>query len=376
MILRKLTVDDLSFLLEVRNDESTRNFLENDSVFTYDDCKSWFESNNPLWFIIEIDEESVGYIRTNGDEVGCDIHPNFRKKGYARQAYNLYLEDKKYATLWVFENNFAKKLYESLGFIEVVGEVKTIRNNNYIKMVYNKPILDADLKVVQNVNYIVSFYNGPRRCYGSYRGIEFATKHIEFLNNNLPNIGLVSFVIQDSKTQLDEELIEFINSTDIKFNYEIILRENKGMSYGAFSDVMRKNHTKYGWSFIIEDDYIPILKDFLNYFWVEFKQDIIYVCSLYVRQHASISTGMISNNLMRSNIHVLKEYGGAGYDGEGGDCQTHFMTEFHKLGFYFTDITNVAHTLFLRCQEGNLPINIRYPIDIVDRYLPLIIEPI
>ena len=96
MILRKLTVDDLSFLLEVRNDESTRNFLENDSVFTYDDCKSWFESNNPLWFIIEIDEESVGYIRTNGDEVGCDIHPNFRKKGYARQAYNLYLEDKKY----------------------------------------------------------------------------------------------------------------------------------------------------------------------------------------------------------------------------------------------------------------------------------------
>ena len=254
MILRKLTVDDLSFLLEVRNDESTRKFLENDSVFTYDDCKSWFESNNPLWFIIEVDEESVGYIRTNGDEVGCDIHPNFRKKGYARQAYNLYLEDKKYATLWVFENNFAKKLYESLGFIEVVGEVKTIRDNNYIKMVYNEPILDADLKVVQNVNYIVSFYNGPRRCYGSYRGIEFATKHIEFLNNNLPNIGLVSFVIQDSKTQLDEELIEFINSTDIKFNYEIILRENKGMSYGAFSAVMRKNHTKYGWSFIIEDD--------------------------------------------------------------------------------------------------------------------------
>ena len=31
MILRKLTEDDLNFLIEVRNDESTRKFLENDS---------------------------------------------------------------------------------------------------------------------------------------------------------------------------------------------------------------------------------------------------------------------------------------------------------------------------------------------------------
>ena len=375
MILRKLTVDDLNFLLEVRNDESTKKFLENDSEFTYDECKSWFESNNPLWFIIEVDGESVGYIRTNGDEVGCDIHPNFRKKGYARQAYNLYLEDKKYATLWVFENNFAKKLYESLGFIEVVGEVKTIRDNNYINMVYNKPILSADLKVVQNVNYIVSFYNGPRRCYSSDRGIEFATKHIEFLNNNLPNIGLVSFVIQESETPMDEELIEFINSTDIKFNYEVILRENEGLSYGGFSSVMRKNHTNYGWSFIIEDDYIPESKDFLNYFWGEFKPDVIYVCSLVQNKYASISTGMISNNLIRGNVHLMTEYVGTGYDGEGGRCQVHFMTEFYSLGFCFTDICNVAHTLFLDCRFGSDPTHIKYPMT-GHQGLPLIIKPI
>ena len=137
MILRKLTVDDLNFLIEVRNDESTRKFLENDSEFTSDECKSWFESYNPLWFIIEVNEEPVGYIRTNGDEVGCDIHPDFRKKVYARQAYNLYLENKNYATLWVFENNFAKKLYESLGFVET-GEVKIVRGEKYLHMKYIK----------------------------------------------------------------------------------------------------------------------------------------------------------------------------------------------------------------------------------------------
>ena len=38
MILRKLTEDDLNFLIEVRNDESTRKFLENDSEFTSDEC--------------------------------------------------------------------------------------------------------------------------------------------------------------------------------------------------------------------------------------------------------------------------------------------------------------------------------------------------
>jgi len=135
MILRKLTVDDLNFLIEVRNDESTRKFLENDSEFTSDECKSWFESNNPLWFIIEVNGESVGYIRTNGDEVGCDIHPNFRRKGYAKEAYKIYLSYKNYADLWVFEDNFAKKLYEDLGFLET-SKTKLIRGKKYIHMEY------------------------------------------------------------------------------------------------------------------------------------------------------------------------------------------------------------------------------------------------
>jgi predicted acetyltransferase len=52
------------------------------------------------WYIIEVIQERVGYIRTNGDEIGCDIHPNFRRKGYARMAYELYLtRSKAYASL-------------------------------------------------------------------------------------------------------------------------------------------------------------------------------------------------------------------------------------------------------------------------------------
>ena len=135
MILRELNIWDLPFLLEVRNDETTRINLENDSVFTLEQCAEWFLDTHPKGYIIEVNDDSVGYIRTNGDVVGMDIHPMYRRMGYAREAYKLYLKDKKYASLWVFVDNFAKNLYSELGFVEN-GNSKIIRNREYIEMVY------------------------------------------------------------------------------------------------------------------------------------------------------------------------------------------------------------------------------------------------
>jgi GNAT superfamily N-acetyltransferase len=135
MELRRLITMDLPFLLEVRNDETTRINLENDSVFTLAQCEEWFLVRKPIWYIIKVDGNMVGYIRTNGDEIGIDIHPDYRRKGYARDAYKLYLKDKEYASLWVFVDNFAKNLYTELGFVEN-GNSKTIRGREYIQMIY------------------------------------------------------------------------------------------------------------------------------------------------------------------------------------------------------------------------------------------------
>jgi hypothetical protein len=137
MNLRKLTEFDLPFLLEIRNDDTTRINLENDSIFTLQECNDWFFKKNPIWYIIEVDGNDVGYIRTNGDEVGIDIHPNYRRRGYARDAYKLYLKDKNYASLWVFSDNFAKNIYIELGFVEN-GNTKIIRNREYVQMIYKK----------------------------------------------------------------------------------------------------------------------------------------------------------------------------------------------------------------------------------------------
>lgn len=133
--LRPLVKSDLEFLLEIRNDNSTLHYLENDSKFTLEESQNWFENSQPKWFIIEVNRFPVGYIRTNGNEVGCDIHPNYRRRGYAKIAYELYLKDKEYASLWVFEDNFAKGLYEKLGFITTKNS-KIIRERNYIEMEY------------------------------------------------------------------------------------------------------------------------------------------------------------------------------------------------------------------------------------------------
>ena len=48
-----------------------------------------------------------------------------------------YLKDKTYATLWVFEDNFAINLYEKLGFIKS-NKNKIIRNRKYSEMIYEK----------------------------------------------------------------------------------------------------------------------------------------------------------------------------------------------------------------------------------------------
>ena len=136
--LHPLLKADLKWLLDIRNDISTRSQLENNSVFTLKECEQWFKTLKSPWFtIVNENTHKVGYFRTDGCVIGCDIHPQFRRKGYARKAYKEYLKNVDYAELWVFEDNHAKNLYTELGFVEI-GKTKIIRERNYLKMVYNK----------------------------------------------------------------------------------------------------------------------------------------------------------------------------------------------------------------------------------------------
>jgi hypothetical protein len=130
-----LLKEHLSFVLEIRNHETTRLNLENNNIFNLKECENWFKNLKSPWYLILNDDIPVGYFRTNGDEIGCDIHMNYRKNGYAKMAYKIWLQNIELASLWVFEDNFAKKLYEDLGF-KPNGEHKIIRGRDYIRMIY------------------------------------------------------------------------------------------------------------------------------------------------------------------------------------------------------------------------------------------------
>ena len=136
--LRPMNLEDLPFLLEIRNHSSTRSQLENDKEFSLKECQSWFKKLPYPWFIIQ-DQfgNRIGYLRTKGDAIGVDIHPNHRRKGFAKAAFDNYLKDKKFACLEVFEDNFAINLYKKLGF-KKKGKKKIIRGRNYIYMEYKR----------------------------------------------------------------------------------------------------------------------------------------------------------------------------------------------------------------------------------------------
>ena len=134
--LRRMMQDDLTFLLEVRNDKSTRSQLENDSYFSLDQCQHWFKRLEHPWYIILSEGSTpVGYLRTNGDAIGVDIHPKFRRNGFAQCAFELYLKDRNFASLEVFEDNFALNLYLKLGF-EFTGKQNTVRGRTYVSLEY------------------------------------------------------------------------------------------------------------------------------------------------------------------------------------------------------------------------------------------------
>jgi hypothetical protein len=304
--LRELSIEDLEFLLEIRNDDSTRVNLENDTIFDIDNCTKWFLTTKPIWYIILNNGEKVGYLRTNGDEVGCDIHPKHRRKGYARLAYNEYLKDKNYATLWVFEDNFAKNLYESLGFIKT-EKTKIIRNRNYIEMKYFK----------NRTCYIINFWLGNRRyeCH-NYKDdrlyyLKEQIKNLTKFDHNLSKI-VFNFNFTEEDYQFVTDIFKIIPNKIQNSDVEVNFRKNYGMSYGAFSDVYSKNIDKYDYFIFNEDDYSFIVDNWDKYLINKFNtlDNCGYLCMIKFdtpKPHGAHSTGISSNEILKKVYDVYGE---------------------------------------------------------------------
>jgi len=161
-------------------------------------------------------------------------------------------------------------------------------------------------------DYIVCLYFGERRVkitnslLLSDRYL-FVNKHLDFIKNNelvLNDINKVILVINNSN---DEDLESVTNiKNEYLFSDKIIIieRENSNYSYGAWNDSLIHQinlNTPSSHAFLCEDDYIPCDANFHKKFIEFFKSDVIYVCQLYMNNHAAISNGFI-------NYEIIKDY--------------------------------------------------------------------
>jgi len=307
MVIRKLTKLDLPFLLEIRNHESTRVNLENDSVFDLEQCEQWFKNLKSPWYIIEVDNIPVGYIRTEDDYVGIDIHINHRRKGYAKKAFKKYLKNKQHAKLWVFNDNFAKELYLELGFIEN-GNFKTIRDRQYVEMEYYKI---PNCKVAK----VLAFYFGDRRHYPHNKEgvINLFKKQINAHSTLNPGVNM-DLIIINHDTQ-DQEVYDLLNQYDGKKistgKIRIVHRPriSNDISFGSFKYAFYLFQKEYDYWFFSEDDLLPltngIVPELIHI--LDNDKDTGFVGALNFINH--VHTYTIDNGYITSHDHI---HGGTG----------------------------------------------------------------
>lgn len=222
------------------------------------------------------------------------------------------------------------------------------------------------------VNYVIAVYLGPRRSklmkmLNVINTTYHIERHLETLKTmNIKEISRITFVINEYSTATTELAKKVIEQYPISIEKEIIIRKNKGFSYGAWQDVIltniRNNTFDYfDYYFLIEDDYIPVDVGFLDIFLdkMQHGNNIAFVAQLWRDNHASISNGLLSTEAIKdvyklnnqSNIFDLRlddSYDGAIYN------QLHFLKYFQYANYKFTDIADVSLIPFLESDFDKL----------------------
>lgn len=226
------------------------------------------------------------------------------------------------------------------------------------------------------VNYIVAFYIGPMRQNPYYKTflskdkLFFLKKHLEFIKNTSIKIES-TFVINND---IDEPTLKLIKEALLNSNVELVLRENTGFSYGAWCDVLHQNLEKgYDYFFLIEDDYIPCIDNFLEPFLKKCNGNVCCVCSLahkvshknnkYVLPvdgefiHPSISNGILSARHVKQ---IYEKYGRALRIKPGDDYDTGYINQLYYLkdytdeGYEITDITDTHSSPYMNSASQHI----------------------
>jgi RimJ/RimL family protein N-acetyltransferase len=332
--IRKMVESDLSFFCEIRN-ECALEYLHNSRQFTIEESLIWFRETNPNFYLIEINGIKIGYFRTSNYDsvnktiyIGCDIHVDYRGQGLAYKSYVKFIPfifkefNVDTINLEVLSTNErAKNLYKKIGF-----KSNNIKDNVIVKN--GKDVLSEFWYLTKEdfynrkTCYIITLFFGDRRSKDIPLYYEnklcFLEKHIELLTNLKHNLSKIIFVINTD----DNESVDVKNALSIipnKLNnsdVEVVLRQNIGMSYGAWSDCFLVNKDKFDYFIFNEDDYFFVIDNFDTILIEKFesREDSGYLCGIVSENkninqplHAAHSTGISSNTVLSKVVEVHGE---------------------------------------------------------------------
>jgi hypothetical protein len=214
--------------------------------------------------------------------------------------------------------------------------------------------------------YIINFYFGERRCDVERVKIDrlcYLKSQIETLEKYKHSLSKIVFTfnIEPEHQEYFTEAMKIIPEKVQNTNIEINVRENIGMSYGAFSDVFKKYQGEYDYYIFNEDDYVIVDDNFDDYLVNKYESlpNCGYLCGLVrekchgeVNRHAGLPSGISSyeclskifnkyNELPHSKDkdYYSNEEGQAKFTGASKEFgyEIYDIREEYKLDFWGTD---------------------------------------
>jgi RimJ/RimL family protein N-acetyltransferase len=142
---KKIVRNDIPTLCEIRN--LCVDYLHDSRKFSIQESLNWFDSTNPNYYSIMVDEKMIGYFRTSNHSeinkniyIGADIHPDYWGNGYGFESYLKfipYLFDNynlnKISLEVLSTNTRAVNLYKKIGFKkEGIKREEIFKNNEFV----------------------------------------------------------------------------------------------------------------------------------------------------------------------------------------------------------------------------------------------------
>ena len=129
LLFRQIEYNDIEFINTIRN-QYAKEYLHDSRIFTFSETNNWFINTKPDFWMIINENKIIGYFRLSNHSIinqniyiGADIAPEFIGKGFAKEAYKLFIpflfqeyKLNKISLEVLSTNERAISLYNKLGF--------------------------------------------------------------------------------------------------------------------------------------------------------------------------------------------------------------------------------------------------------------------